>query len=67
LMEFLASDVGQKTYADINFEYPVNPNVAAADLVKSWGTLPRDKINLSDIAKYQKDAAQLVDAVGFNN
>jgi iron(III) transport system substrate-binding protein len=67
LMAFLASDVGQKTYADANFEYPVNPAVPTADIVKSWGTLPREKINLNDIAKYQAEAARMVDDVGFNN
>ncbi len=67
LMEFLASDIGQKTYADTNFEYPVNPKIEPAAIVKSWGTLPRDKINLKDIAKYQADAARMVDEVGFNN
>jgi len=67
LMEFLASDVGQKTYADANFEYPVNPNVPVADIVKSWGHLPRENLKLGDIAKYQAEASRMVDEVGFNN
>ncbi len=67
LMEFLASDEAQVAYAALNFEYPANPAVAPAPIVASWGTLPRDHINLGDIAKYQKDAADLVDETGFNN
>ncbi len=67
LMEFLSSAEGQKTYADLNFEYPVNPAVQPADIVKSWGNLPRTNLNLLDVAKYQSDAAKMVDEVGFNN
>jgi len=67
LMEFLASDEAQVAYAALNFEYPANPAVPPAPIVASWGTLPRDHINLGDIAKYQKDAADLVDETGFNN
>ena len=39
LMEFLASEEAQKIYATANNEYPVNANVPASDIVKSWGTL----------------------------
>ena len=39
LMEFLASDEAQRLYAEANNEYPVNPNVPASEIVKSWGKL----------------------------
>ena len=66
LMEFLASDTAQKLYADGNFEYPVNPAIAPADLVKSWGSFTPDRLNILEIAKYEADAARLVDEVQFN-
>jgi iron(III) transport system substrate-binding protein len=67
LMEYLASPAAQKIYADANFEYPVNPAVQASEIVRSWGTLAPDTMNLVDIAKNQAAAARLVDEVGFNN
>ena len=67
LMEYLSSAAAQKIYADGNFEYPVNPAVAPSDLVRSWGQLTPDSLNLLDVAKNQAVAARLVDEVGFNN
>jgi iron(III) transport system substrate-binding protein len=66
-MEFLASDEAQKLYADSNFEYPVNPAVAASAIVTAWGPFTPDTLNIRDIAAHQKEAARLVDEVQFNN
>ncbi len=66
LMEFLASDEGQAIYASVNNEYPVSPNVALSDVVKSWGTLKPDALPLANIAKYRKQASELMDKVGFD-
>ena len=67
LMEFLASDEGQKLYADAVFEYPVKPGVAWSERTKSWGTFKPDTLPLNDIVKYRKRASELVDIVGFND
>jgi iron(III) transport system substrate-binding protein len=66
LMEFLASEEGQKIYAEVNNEYPVSPKVSPSDLVKSWGTLKPDALPLDNIAKYRKKASELMDKVGFD-
>ena len=66
LMDFLASDEGQKIYAETNNEYPISPNVPASELVKSWGTWKPDTLPLENIAKYRKRASELVDVVGFD-
>jgi iron(III) transport system substrate-binding protein len=67
LMEFLSSPEAQKIYADGNFEYPVNAAVETNSIVKSWGALTPDSMNLVEIAKNQIAAAKMVDEVGFNN
>lgn len=67
LMEYLASDEAQALYANGNFEYPVNPKVPAADIVKSWGTFTPDTLNVAEVAKNEPAAAKLVDEVGFND
>ena len=66
-MEFLAGDEAQQLYAAQNFEYPVNPAVAASETVKSWGLLVPDSLNVAEIARNQKQAAQIIDEVQFNN
>lgn len=67
LMEFLATDKAQQLYAEGNFEYPVNPNVPAAELVRSWGSFTPDPLNVAQIAKLEPQAQKLVDEVQFND
>ena len=67
LMEFLASDVAQKLYAEGNFEYPVNPAVPSSDIVRAWGVFKPDALNVAEIAKFESIAAKMVDEVGFND
>lgn len=66
LMEFLSSDVAQKMYAEQNFEYPVNPNVAWSGLVESWGTFKHDTLPLADIAKHRVTASKMADEVDYD-
>ena len=66
LMEYLSEQKAQTMYAEDNFEYPVNPNVAPSALVASWGEFKSDTLPLSEVAKYRVDAAKLVDKVGFD-
>lgn len=67
LMEFLASKEAQKIYATVNHEYPVTPDVAWSDIVKSWGTFKADNLSMDEIAKLRKEASLLVDETDFNN
>ena len=67
LMEFLASDDGQKIYANAVFEYPVKPGIAWSERAMSWGMFKTDALPLNEIVKYRKRASELVDIVGFNN
>jgi iron(III) transport system substrate-binding protein len=67
LMEYLASDAAQSLYASGNYEYPVNPAVKPSDTVAAWGTLVPDSLNVTEIAKFQKRASELVAEVGMND
>ena len=66
LMEFLASARAQKMYAEVNGEYPVDKNIAAADFVKSLGTFKRDTLALSQVATRRAEASKMADRVGFD-
>jgi iron(III) transport system substrate-binding protein len=67
LLEFLASDKGQQTYAEVNYEYPVKKDVPWSSLVQSWGTFKADPISLDVVAGLRKKASELVDKVGFDD
>ena len=66
LMEFLSSDEAQKIYAEVNYEYPVNPNVEHSELVKSWGEFKPDDLALAEIAGFRAQASKLADKVGYD-
>jgi len=66
LLEFLASQEAQSLYAELNMEYPVNPNVQASELVKSWGDFKEDEVSLTRLANEIKTALKLVDEVKFD-
>jgi iron(III) transport system substrate-binding protein len=67
LMEFLAGDEAQQIYAEVNHEYPVNPDIPASDRVRSWGELRADQISISEIAEHAREASEMVDRVGFDD
>ncbi len=67
LMSFLASPEAQRMYAEGNFEYPVNSSVQSSEIVRSWGNFLPDSLAVSEIARHEKRASELVDEVGFDN
>jgi len=65
LIEFMASDEGQRMFGEENREYPVHPGLAPhADM------MPRDRFTLSDITlsvmgRHMVPAIDLIDKVGY--
>lgn len=66
LIEFLASDEGQKIYAEAIDEYPLRDGIQPSERVKAWGALKADKLPLDAIAKNRKPASEIMDKVGFD-
>ena len=67
LLEFLVSEPAQALYAQANYEYPIRKGVTLDPVVASFGELKVDPLPVADIAKYRKQASELVDKVGFDN
>ncbi|MCU7819817.1 MAG: Fe(3+) ABC transporter substrate-binding protein [gamma proteobacterium symbiont of Lucinoma myriamae] len=65
LIEFLVTKKAQRWYADVNFEYPVRKDVAASDLLKSWGDFKADTINLSQLDVNNAEAVKIMDRAGW--
>ncbi|MDG2034553.1 MAG: extracellular solute-binding protein, partial [Rhodospirillales bacterium] len=64
-LEFLTSKRAQNLYGSVNFEYPVNPNVAPTKELVSWGTFKEDKMPISRISELASDAQKIIDRVGW--
>ena len=64
-IEFLASVEAQEIFAKANYEYPVHPDVQAAELLQSWGTFKEDTLALSLLGKNNKKAVLLFDEAGW--
>lgn len=67
LIEWLAGEHAQRIYADMNYEYPLRAGVAVNPTIAAYGALKPDAMALAKIAQNKKDAANLVDKVGFDN
>ncbi len=65
LLEFLSATEAQQLLANINFEYPVNPNAEFSDLLKKWGDFKADDLNLSVLGDNNSEAVVIFDKVGW--
>ncbi|MBY6019037.1 Fe(3+) ABC transporter substrate-binding protein [Halomonas denitrificans] len=66
LLEFLSSEQAQGLYAELNYEYPVNPKVAPSELVASWGQYKADVLPVAKLAEHHAAAVKLLDEVKFD-
>lgn len=65
LLEWLSSEKAQNLFADVNFEYPVNPKVPVDPLVASWGKFKQNLINVRVAGTNQAQAVMLMDRAGW--
>ena len=65
LIEFLATPKAQSIFAEANYEYPVNPNVAPSKLLKSWGEFREDSTPLYKFGVYNADAVKIFNEVNW--
>ena len=65
LIEFLASDIAQKLYAEVNFEYPVKPGIVQHPILKAWGDFKADPLPLSKLGENNAQAVQIMDRAGW--
>jgi iron(III) transport system substrate-binding protein len=65
LLEWLSSEKAQNLYADVNLEYPANPQVVPHSMIVSWGNFKQNPINLGNAGKHQAEAIRLMDRAGY--
>jgi iron(III) transport system substrate-binding protein len=64
LLEYLVTD-GQRYFADVNFEYPVNPEVEPHPILASFGDYKQDTLNAATYAANSAEAARIMDRAGW--
>ena len=65
LLEFFSSPKGQRLFADINHEFPVNEEIAPSPIVAGWGSFKADALELATLGVYNGDAIRLADEFGW--
>lgn len=65
LLEFLSSTKAQNLFADLNMEYPANPEVKPDAFVASWGDFKQNPLNLGKAGELQTTAVKLMDRAGY--
>ncbi len=65
LLEFLSGPVAQKSFGDLNLEYPVNEEVELHEILEGWGEFKRDDLNVSELGKNQTAAVKMADRAGY--
>lgn len=64
LLEYLVTE-GQRYFADVNFEYPVNPDVEPHPVLADFGDYKQDTLNASTYAANSVEAAKIMDRAGW--
>ena len=65
LLEWMTTPEAQSIFAELNMEFPANPSVEPAPVVKSWGSFKADTINVEFAGKLQPEAIKLMDRAGW--
>ncbi|WP_209125125.1 Fe(3+) ABC transporter substrate-binding protein [Alkalihalobacillus sp. BA299] len=64
-IEFLSDVEAQELFAKGNNEYPVNPDAAISETLKSWGEFKEQDINLTILGDNNARAIQIYNEVGW--
>lgn len=65
LIEFIASDEGQRMFSEENREYPVNPKISAHESMLKRDKVTLSPVSLSTMGRYMIPAIDLIDKVGY--
>ncbi|MBF0273070.1 MAG: extracellular solute-binding protein [Magnetococcales bacterium] len=65
LLEWLSTPEAQGLFAELNMEYPANPQVKPHAFVATWGDFKGEALNVSLAGRFQADAVRLMDRAGY--
>ncbi|NQY20056.1 MAG: extracellular solute-binding protein [Campylobacteraceae bacterium] len=65
LIEWLSSKKGQKLFADLDMEFPVNKRVKAHKILQEWGLFKQIRINVRKAGELRSQAVKLMKEVKY--
>jgi iron(III) transport system substrate-binding protein len=65
LLEYLSTPAAQQVLSSASFEFPANPSVEPAPVLKSWGTFKPQTIGVAAAGAFQAAAVKLADRAGY--
>jgi ABC-type Fe3+ transport system, periplasmic component len=65
LLEYMVTPEAQAYFANVAYEYPVNPAVPPNPILASWGPFKQDRLNPAIYAANSAEAAKIMDRVGW--
>lgn len=65
LIEFLTDVEAQETYSAENYEFPVNPDADAHELLQSWGTFNKQDIDWAVLGDNNRTAVEIMNKAGW--
>lgn len=64
-VEFMTGERAQEAFTNENFEYPANTKVEINELLKSWGEVNPQNINITKMGEYNKRAVEIFNEVNW--
>jgi iron(III) transport system substrate-binding protein len=65
LLEYLSTPAAQQVLSSASFEFPANPAVEPAPVLKSWGSFKPQTIGVAASGEFQAAAVRLADRAGY--
>ena len=65
LLEYLASDAGQRVLAPLNNEFPIRPAIAPSPTLAALGTFKEEDVPLEALGRHQAEAARIFEEAGW--
>ena len=65
LIEYMTSVEAQEIISAKNYEFPVNPNAAKPELLKSWGEFKMQELNFDSLGEHNQKAIEIFTKTGW--
>ncbi len=65
LLEYLSSIPAQQIFAELNMEFPANPQAPTGEVIRSWGAFEANPMNIARAGALQAQAVKLMDRAGY--
>ena len=65
LLDFMLEPDSQEWYAQINYEYPVVPDIPWSDLLTEFGTFTADELEMDKLGEFNSEAVKIMDRAGW--